>query len=665
MSVRGLPRLAYGDLALLTGRHEVVVAAQGCVSGFTLGGRDARCVWRTELPHPVTAIADWSDGVLVACVGEIHSVGPGGAEVLARTDGKVVDLKAAGGFIHAVVVRDDRLDATLLQIDPARRAIVSERSLRSAATRLSTDSAGGFLGLSDGTTFWMMATRPDDPCAGRDRPVEAPSDVSTEPHPAQSCCCPDKSGPTRPDPTRPENPPTSVADPAPPALSPCDPGQTGTPTPGGGRVVGDGSGVTYYPPGDTRARNPCRAHLFFEAVRVEAAGAYLLAADRDARNVAVLDAVDLGVIQRLQNRQGHVLLSHPAQPLLVFYDRGFKSWSTLRLDKVARDAIEIIPRTLEPALPLEVMTFTGSPVPESLKGQRAKTTGRIKVMVIPVLEPGQSFHDPDLPRLKKYLQRAAYNNVELFYRENSFGLLEYIDFDVHGVDLGSGGPIRLPKPISEYYNPAYVGAHVDLVKTGLSFPATIVFDGRERMTLEVKPQNGGRAASTLNVRFSAILASRKHDDFPVQIRFDGTETATISLKRPNGVAATLNLKFTAKSIDLEAGNLAAKRAELEAYFDAVVAAAELAAGLTSRLFSKPQVRRVDQDGATLGLLVTTLSHAAATGPRLEVSSIGYSGLNDPLGLKLAFAGRFDVNTGVAADRLTRYLDFVTVLAQED
>lgn len=118
--------------------------------------------------------------------------------------------------------------------------------------------------------------------------------------------------------------------------------------------------------------------------------------------------------------------------------------------------------------------------------------------------------------------------------------------------------------------------------------ATVVFDGRETMTLNVQPQTGGRPASTLNVKLTAILCAGTHNQYPAQNRFDGTETVTISVTRPTGASATLNLRFPAKTVDIVGdADVASKLNELQTYLDGVFAAAEAAAGVPPRLFRKP------------------------------------------------------------------------------
>jgi len=231
--------------------------------------------------------------------------------------------------------------------------------------------------------------------------------------------------------------------------------------------VGDDGGVSRYPPGATPwvPFDPCRSHLFFEVHRIHTAGAYLVAADREARNVAVLAAGDLRVLHQAQYRQGAVVLSHPSQPLMMVFDHTGQAWERKYLGEIQLSPIEIEPSINPDVLALDTMTWAGSPLPV-LKGNYAPATGHKRVLVIPALDPGQSFAAADLGKFAAYMRRAGFDHVQRFYRENSFGLLSGIDFTVFGLNAGPGGPVVLPKPVAEHYNPVYVGAHVDLVKTG-------------------------------------------------------------------------------------------------------------------------------------------------------------------------------------------------------
>lgn len=649
----GLPALDHDTIALLNAAGEVVLA-NGCqVRTYQLHGQSWRADRDWEFPEVVTALADTRAGLIVAAGGHIHCATPEGVRTVARVEGTVRSLTGAGTGAYAAVGREGRLDGSLIEIDLLQSVIVSERSLRSSRVTLSTDDTNTFLGIGDGETFQVVRMASTRPCPPVMPAAEPPHPAPTE----DPCHCKARNGENDGTQT-----PGAEQPPSRPAVDPCDPGQTGVPTPDGGRIVRNGAGVTKHPPGAGRPWDPCRSHLFFQVESIRQAGSYIVATDREARNVAVLAAGDLQVLHQAQFRKGAVVLSHPAQPRMLVYDRRSSAWSDTAFNLLVRLPIDHIPQ-FDPALLAEPNTFTGSPM-NVLRGTRAPATGVKKVLMLPVVDPGQAFNDADLPRLTAYLRRTAFSHVAEYYREVSFNMLKDIQFAVYGVDVGPGGPLRLPRPISAYYNPPYVGAHVDMIKSGLTFPASIVFDGRESMTLNVQPQTGGQPASVLNVKFSAILASGKLPLYPAQVHFGGTERATIFVKRPDGSSAALNLVFPPLTIDIASDSeLATKLPLIEAYLDGVIATAETSAGIPARLFTKPAIRRVFQDSPGPGLLVTTLSHSVATGVKLEVISITYSGATDSLGLKSAFTGKFTITTGNNIS-LQAYLDFVTVLAQE-
>ena len=655
----GLPILDHKTIALLKADGNVVVANGSQVTVYKENGDLWRlhCDWKFE--HEVTAIADSRAGLLIAAGGRIHCAKHQHIHVAAQVDGVVVSMVAVGMSAHVAVGRPGRLDGSLVEIDLAQSLIISERSLRSSHVALSTDSTASYLGIADGETFRTISLMTAHPCPPANTPDPQRPAPPTPNDPGCPCKCEDGTGDHDPNPNPAADPPSRPA-----PSDPCDPGTAGVPTPGGGRVVGGGDGVTKHPPGPSRPWDPCRSHLFFQVDRISVAGSYLLVSDQASRNVAVLASEDLQVLHQAQFRKGAVVLSHPTEPRMLIFDRRSSIWSDTSLEEIARFPIDRVPE-IDPHVLNEDVTFTGNPLPV-LRGTRASAIGIKNVLVLPALDPAQSFNDADLPKLADYLKRTAFSHVEDYYREVSFNKLTNVNFFVYGVNgVGTGGPLRLPKPVAEYYNPPYIGGHIDLIKPGLSFPATLVFDGRESMTLNVQPQTGGRAASTLNVKFCAILAAGSHPLYPAQVQFAGTETGAISVKRPNGSNATLNLVFTPLTINIAGdGELAAKLPQIETYLDGVIAAAETAAGITSRLFKRPVVKRVNQDDHGLGLLVTSITHTATTGAKLEVSSVSYSGTSDPFGLKSAFAGKMTVTAG-ANLKLQTYLDFVTVLAQED
>lgn len=641
-----LPSLTHDSFALLTADGDVVVASANGVSTYHLDEHGWRARHQWSFTHPVTALAESPLGVLVAAGSQLHCASADTVRQVAHLDGIVRSLAGAGTTAFAAVGRTGRLDGMLVEVDLLQAMIVSQQSLRSARVTLATDSTHSYLSIGDGQTLQTRRIRASQPClpipdGGAATPAPPPSDPA--------CHCQDSA---LVDATSP------APNPRPPA-EPCDPAQSGVPTPDGGRVVGDGDGVTKHPPGDGRTPNPCRSHLFFQVQSVRLAGAYVIASDRQGHHVAVLAAEDLQVLHQIQSRKGTVLLVHPAQARMLMFDRRTGSWSDTAFDRLPRRPLEV---PLQPLQPLEPNIFTGTSL-QTLRGTRAPAIGIKKVLVLPAIDPAQAFNDADLPKLAAYLRRAAFTPVADYYREASFGLLKDIQYSVYGVDVGTGGPLHLPRPIASYYNPAYVGAHVDMRKAGLTFPATLVFDGRERMTLDVKPQNGGRMAATLEVKFSSLILSGAYPLYPAQVHFAGTETCAITVVLPDGNSKVLSLSFPALTLNIANNSeLAGKLPQLEGYLDGVFAAAESAAGIPPRLFTRPALRRVNQGTQGPGLLVTSLSHTVATGPRLQITRLVYVGATDPLGLLSPISGTLLVTAG--NDDLKLYLDYVTVLAQE-
>jgi hypothetical protein len=654
--LQGLPELDADSLALLNGRGEIIVAHHARIVTYRPGKEGYELGGQVELSQTVTAIADSDQGTIAAAGGVVYLISSDVApREIAAVDGLIRNLAATPSSVFAVVGRPGHLDGTLVEIDPLRSAIISERTLRSDAVELTTDATGTFLGLADGMTFRTLRLERDDPCPVEQRP-ESREPTHAAPLPVD--CCKDRAG------QKDEEPQQAVETDAGHRREPCDPGRSGVPTSDGGRIVGDGHGVVLHPPG-SREWNPCRSQLFFEVHRIRAASLFIIATDLGAHHIAVLSSSDLQVLHQAHFRQGAEVLSHPAEAAMLIFNRSRKIWEYKAFDTFDIRAIDLEPAIVS-EFAAESMTWKGVPLPV-LSGERASATGSQKVLVIPVVDPGQTFSDPDLGRLAKYFKRAGFTPVRHFYRENSFNKLTVTEFDVFGVQAGSGGPVRMSTPIAERYLPDYVGAHVDLVKTGLTFPVSLVFDGRERMSMLVQPQKGGRLPKKIEIRFSALLSAEAHGNFPVEIAFVGNETATLSLKLPSGATKTLNLQFTPFTHTIpefptpEA--ISNAQEAIARYLEMIIAAAAGAAGIPPP-FAKPKVRRVMTNAPGLGLLVTSLSNLQTNGTKLEVTAVNYVGGNDPLGLGNAFTGVISVSAG-GVSRLAEYLGHLVAVAQTE
>jgi M6 family metalloprotease-like protein len=181
------------------------------------------------------------------------------------------------------------------------------------------------------------------------------------------------------------------------------------------------------------------------------------------------------------------------------------------------------------------------------------------------------------------------------------------------------------------------------------------------MQLHIQP-DGGLPAETMDVPFAALAFNQPHDLFPVQVRFDAADTLKLKVVTPTGTALTLDLKFTAKSIDIDSGNVPAKLDEIATYFDGILHAAETAAGLATRLFAKPVAHRIHASGMEFGRLAVTVNSATVVGPKLSVlSALATVSGADPLGMGSAHTG---TNNATSAGDLQDYINLMLDLARE-
>jgi hypothetical protein len=617
----------------------------------------------------VTALADSRYGAVIASSdgshSDLHRIVEGRAHHVIRVEGIIKSAAGLGTSVFVALSTPRRLDAKLIEVDLYRRAIATERQLPSSQVELSTDPAGTFLGVLDRSSgnFRVMNTRanPCDGNAGRgdggsqSMPPLRGAQGQPQEHPCDCCCC-RKSEPP-PDRTTGQNPPSDQAG------EPCHPGEGGLPTSDGGSVVGDGGRLGQYP-GDGGQVNPCTADLMFRARFLAHAASAYVAADERGRNFAIVSSTDMRILdQRQLGRAGGIMLADPASPMVLLLDKGTGAWEVIHTDKFSKylDGLDHLPFTGG----TDSVQFHGMQTMSLIQGH-ASPVGTVNVLILPVIDPGQTFNDPDLSKFAAYLRRTAFPHVRDFYLENSFGKLKDIQYHMYGVDTGPvGGPLALPKLVKDYYYPAYDPARVELKKTGVKFPYSVVFDGRESLKLHVQAATGGRAGTDLTLNFPALLVTQQFNLFPIQVKYAGTETATINLKMPDGSAKVLNLKFTAKTVNIndEAGIPAALN-DLANYLDGVMAAAESAAKISPRLFAPPQLQRLKQPNGEFGFLVVKFNHADTSGNRIDITNVTGS-MPDPLGFRSAQFGHFVLDGSPATDTLFRtYVDWVDTMAQE-
>lgn len=675
----GLHEISSGALLLL--RHlgrELVAVETHKLSAFALDVDDghvrARLEWDVALPIRPAAIADAAHGVLVAWNDQ-------GRTILALAEcGRLSLCTSVPGTLTALTsCRTEALLATqdcgfasgrLWRVDIARCAVVAERPLPSANVDLKCDVNGRWVTVTDrcaSTVTTIPATLGHTP-----DPVHPSSETTAgqhdpAPHASSCCCCtcepagprgggaPGDGGTAPGDPPR-GGPPSGGT----PTGGPRT-GTTGTPTGTGGTVVGHGGRVGQHDPGGDDAI-PCALDLLWEIAFLQSTSGFVVAADAARRNLAVIGFNPFRVVDERQLGRGRFQIALDREaPLMVVRDVGRREWSLLNLD-VASELTKDIDKLLPLIVPPHSAVFFGLHT-ESLIGGHAPPNGPIKTLLLPVIEKAQSYTSADISTWAAYLDRTMVPAVVDYYRENSFGQLTDITFQTFGRDVGpAGGPLVLPRDhMADYFWPAWDPAKLILTRTTVPAAALVVFDGRESMQIDIHP-DGGLPPKTLDVPFAALAFDSPQDLFPVGVHFDAADRLALKVVTPAGSALTLNLQFTAKTINIAETNVAAGLDELATYLDGILQAAEIAAGISTRLFAKPVGHRIHMNGRDFGRLVVTVNAAATTGPKLSVRSATASVAgSDPLGMNSALIG---TNKATSDGDLQTYLNLMLDLARE-
>ncbi|MBZ9644752.1 hypothetical protein [Streptomyces sp. PSKA30] len=285
--------------------------------------------------------------------------------------------------------------------------------------------------------------------------------------------------------------------------------------------------------------------------------------------------------------------------------------------------------------------------------------------MVPVLVPGQAFRDSDLGNLTAALRTRLLDEVTAFFRENSFTRLT-TEFQVFGHDVAPRAqPLQLPRALTDYWNPRFEPGGFDAAEPGVVAGLPVVFDGTERLELDVRPRE--RPQQELEVSFSALSAESTHGMFPVTIAFAATDALQLRVTDRLGIARQLDVSFTDSSFSVNAASVGADLAVVASYLSARIEAATAALNLPGSapaLLQPVRVRRIrGVSGTELGRLVLDLSvdpdYGDGSASVEVVSQIGLA----KLGLDSAAASRFIPSAGTGP--IQNYLIQRLQLAQED
>lgn len=169
------------------------------------------------------------------------------------------------------------------------------------------------------------------------------------------------------------------------------------------------------------------------------------------RRFALLSPDDLGVVrERSFGRRGALVFATAESDGVIAYHPTRRVFELIEaaIGDSFLDPLDKAPITLPAAEKIFIGQRTLSLSPES-----APSLGDLNILVMPVVEPGQAYNEPNLAPVWNFLDGGYFERARQFYEENSFNQL-HLKFHMFGHTKGPAGlPLALPAPISTYYWP--------------------------------------------------------------------------------------------------------------------------------------------------------------------------------------------------------------------
>lgn len=680
--IDGLPRPATDlpRLAILEAGACILLAEADRVQAYDLSrqGRKttASARWQRTLGGSVQHLLALSSGDGLAIVSS-----PLGSNlvVLGNRDGAPRAFAEIDGRLTSVAVADDRLicavdraprSAVLLELELASGIVLSEQRLASSKVDIATSRSGRNVSLLDRRARSVVLRRSDGraPCP----PVDGPSPPQSE-RALDPCDCGDAGHkPPQPhahphDAPSPDQSPRDHSAPTEHGADPCLPTDAAVPDDHGGAIVADGGRVAKRPRPGQRERDPlaadCWSDLFWKVDRLRWAGSYVLATQGNfMHRMALISANDLAVVREKDfGSQGALVWSTNDSDTVVIFHPKRGTFELLEPRSPVANPLEIGPSLLAK----EEKVFVGQKT-MSLMSQHVPTKGDINVLVLPMIEPGQAYNEPDLAKLGAFLDGGFFRTVREYYEENSFNDA-HVNFFLFGRDRGTGPlPLPLPEPIDAYYHPAFSPGGVELSRALPAGTTTISFDGSESIGVRATTRTGGRGTIDLTLKFAALQLRAVYNAFPVSIAIPAGETATISAVERDGTARVLALALPPTTLLIEESNVEAGLAAIATYLDTAIATAETLAGVPAgRLFQRPSVKRVRDTTNEFGELHIALSfgNRPAGAGALAVTAVSSTAGLSGLGFGSRVLGRFDLPADIG--RLAVYMERLARRAEAD
>lgn len=493
--------------------------------------------------------------------------------------------------------------------------------------------------------------RRESACDPSDDPTWPDRDPTPDPDhrpPKKPCCCtPDDREPPKDDgggrvpPRRPDEPPET-----------CIPGDDGD-SDGCFVYVQAGSSIIVQNICDP-GQGPCAQDLGFGIAAVRKAGRSVAALSDDGRQLTLLAVETLKPLSTLS-------LSRGTTPLFA------RESDTILLLTPDGGLEEVDPTPVLPSLDLELQSNAGgrvymgqeSPVIWSRGGVQ---TGPVRVLIIPVLEPGQGdfrgtiteyFDHPDFEEALE-LVRSYY--AEVSYSDDREANDVDVSFRVFGRDTPtaySGPPVVLDRPFRDFWNTGYIPGGI-IAEATLPANRILRFDGDERLTLETFT-----AIPTVNTQFDIAFPAacikvqipESTTGYSLEFSGGGAPGRSFSLSGTDRSGSSFNTNASNSGLSgsqtVVIPNVEAIPGVIDQIADILE---EMMSGATDQPFARPTVVWHD-DGEGWGSLSVTFFFAGSGGsPQVDLVDFANLFVMGELGSLTALDGEFDMSvTGDVSD----------------
>lgn len=299
---------------------------------------------------------------------------------------------------------------------------------------------------------------------------------------------------------------------------------------------------------DEPCENRHSARLQWTPRRLAIVGNYVVAFSIGNRRMAVMDQKLNLLFERYLGKANVIVhVGQTKTQKIVIYQPKHERLEAWSLSDYVTTLPGLLPSDFSfiPPAPPSTVTYYGS------RYHRASPNPQLNVCVFTVIEPGQSFTDPNQNKLLAQIKANVFDIVNDYYYENSYDELD-VQFSVFGADFGGTRiPLVLPKPVANYFWDEFEPGGVRAIMPA-DWTHPVVLDGTETLQLHTNPRVG--IGKDYQIPFAALWTSKTHNSYPVEINFNGTENLQLTVEDQEGNSYVLDLNFDVLSLTHNQGN---------------------------------------------------------------------------------------------------------------